>query len=496
MSDSYLRSPIIQDLVFPNLEQSAEVSKGSGSSSTEYKTPEVSEVLFPTLAIAREVISNTLSTRSKQILGAFTFGEMGAIAIGKYELGVSGDIRLSPNGIVARNTAGENTIAIDGETGDLAIKGTILAGSVIAAQMNATQITGQIVNAQIANLAYAKITDVLVTSAQIESLSADKISAGTINASVINVTQLNASNLASGDVPSARMSTNFLAAAQASISTLSAITANIGTITAGSIAASLINSGTLTVGGTSAAQAILLRRDNSGLTNGSTYLRWEGGSRIWSDSSDRIGINSIGSPMYIYVASSQRIIIPSSGQTTIEGGAYLKGNFNVADGWAAKFTGEVRLDTNYIRFSDSSGAKILTVNDMGVTFYRDGDNRGGLSWGNGADLKVDQSGKWFKINGNAKEAIVPTSDGYKALYCIESPEVWFMDFCQKENGQYKIDPMFLEVTVGPYRYVKTEENGIYQVWGKRKGHDHRRFEDRSTNDFKQNEKFLTMRKAL
>lgn len=237
MSDTYLRSPIIKDLVFPGLEDSSSQSNNTSSSSSdaEYSSPQISDVIFPTLQIARETISTTLDTRSKQILGSYTFGEMGAIQIGKYELGVSGDIRIVPDGFVARNTAGENTVFIDGQTGDIAIKGTLLAGSVIAAEINATQITGQLVNAQIANIAYAKITDVLVTSAQIESLTADKISAGTINASVINVTQLNASNLASGDVPSARMSTNFLAAATASISVLSAITANIGAITAGSI---------------------------------------------------------------------------------------------------------------------------------------------------------------------------------------------------------------------------------------------------------------------
>lgn len=234
MSDSYLRSPIIKDLVFPNLENEPTVSSGSGGDG-EYKTPEISEVIFPTLKIAREVISNTLDTRSKQILGAYTFGQMGAIAIGVYEAGISGDIRITPDGLVARNSAGEETIAVDGQTGDLVLKGTILAGSVIAAEINATQIIGQIVNAQIANLDYAKIINVAVTSAQIVSLSADKITAGTINASVINVTQLNASNLASGNVPTARMTTNFLAAAQASVSSLSAITANIGTITAGSI---------------------------------------------------------------------------------------------------------------------------------------------------------------------------------------------------------------------------------------------------------------------
>lgn len=91
----------------------------------------------------------------------------------------------------------------------------------------------------------------------------------------------------------------------------------------------------------------------------------------------------------------------------------------------------------------------------------------------------------FFVNGTAKTAIVPTSQGYKALYCAESPEVWFFDFCDTKE---KVDPLFAEVTEPPYHYIKCE-GGEYQVWGKRKGFNHLRFEDKTEEQFRKNNDF-------
>jgi hypothetical protein len=87
---------------------------------------------FPERIIAPGVISDTINTLSKQILGNFTFGQVGALSIGLYQNGISGEIKLSPNGIVALNVNGETTFALDGATGDATFLGTISAGSLIA----------------------------------------------------------------------------------------------------------------------------------------------------------------------------------------------------------------------------------------------------------------------------------------------------------------------------------------------------------------------------
>jgi hypothetical protein len=90
----------------------------------------------PNIPIARKVINETLNTDSRQILGQYTFGQVGALQVGTYENGVSGDIRISPNGITGRNVNGETTFSIDGTTGNATFKGTLQAGTVIAGDSN------------------------------------------------------------------------------------------------------------------------------------------------------------------------------------------------------------------------------------------------------------------------------------------------------------------------------------------------------------------------
>lgn len=103
-----------------------------------------------------------------------------------------------------------------------------------------------------------------------------------------------------------------------------------------------------------------------------------------------------------------------------------------------------------------------------------------------------------------KAAIVETSKGYRALYCAESPEVWFFDFCRgkrrlKVDGpkfwkwrwewEVKPDKTFMEVTSPPYVAIPTGIRGIVQLWGKRKGLEKKRFEEKSKMEFEANNKF-------
>ena len=78
-----------------------------------------------------DVINARLDTASETILGEFSFGASGAIQIGEYDAGVSGDIKISPSGILARNSANATTIAIDGTTGEItAISLTSATGNI------------------------------------------------------------------------------------------------------------------------------------------------------------------------------------------------------------------------------------------------------------------------------------------------------------------------------------------------------------------------------
>lgn len=83
--------------------------------------------------IPHDVVGVTLNTLNRRILQEFQFTESGALSIGAYKNGVSGDIRLTPNGITARDSAGINTFSIDATTGNAAFKGTLQAGTLIGA---------------------------------------------------------------------------------------------------------------------------------------------------------------------------------------------------------------------------------------------------------------------------------------------------------------------------------------------------------------------------
>ncbi len=74
-----------------------------------------------------DVINTNLDTSAKTILGDFTFGVSGALQIGTYESGVSGDIKISPAGIIGRNSAGNNTFTLDGTTGNATFAGILAA---------------------------------------------------------------------------------------------------------------------------------------------------------------------------------------------------------------------------------------------------------------------------------------------------------------------------------------------------------------------------------
>lgn len=102
------------------------------TSNGEYTNKKIESQPLPTRKIAYELLGNQLNTRSRKILAEFQFTQSGALQIGKYENGVSGDLRISPNGITARDSAGITTFAIDGTTGNATFKGEVQAGAFIS----------------------------------------------------------------------------------------------------------------------------------------------------------------------------------------------------------------------------------------------------------------------------------------------------------------------------------------------------------------------------
>lgn len=132
MDDLKLYTPTeIQDQPFPQ-EGEVQLATTQQTANDTYSPKTTKDSGFPDPRIAVELLSQALNTRSKKIIQPFEFTPSGAIQIGKYESGVSGDIRLSPAGIVARNSLGSETFALDGETGDAVFAGTIQTGAIVS----------------------------------------------------------------------------------------------------------------------------------------------------------------------------------------------------------------------------------------------------------------------------------------------------------------------------------------------------------------------------
>jgi hypothetical protein len=308
------------------------------------------------------------------------------------------------------------------------------------------------------------------------TITGDKLLVNTIYADRIVTHSLTTDQLAYNGVNASVLINNTVTGGTGGKISLATITdANIGSLNAGKITA-----GQLTVGGSGAVSTIYLRRSSSSTpSEGDTFIRWEGGSRMWSDSSNRIGINSIGGELYLYVNSNQ-IAYFGSGNINLYQHLHVP-NIDLALG------GNEGSISNIDRLSGYNDLHIVGNGD--VYFPRDGSDNAGVrfAWGTGKIYSYSSS---INLGGTDKTAIVPTKEGYKALYCAESPEVWFFDFCESKE---KIDPTFLEVTVAPYRFIKCEDGG-YQVWGKRKGHEDKRFEVKNQEEFEKNEAFLNIPK--
>ena len=121
----------IDDQPFPQALGDGDYGETQKTSSGVYNPEEIPEQKFPIKRTAVELLSTALNTKSKKILKEFNFAASGAIQVGTLDLGVSGDLRFSPAGILARNSSGITTFGIDGEAGDAIFAGELRTGSII-----------------------------------------------------------------------------------------------------------------------------------------------------------------------------------------------------------------------------------------------------------------------------------------------------------------------------------------------------------------------------
>lgn len=106
---------------------------GGGVAAQTYAPTTTRPKGIPKKIIAYESIGSALNTKSRKILGEFELVDQGAMRIGKYQNGVSGEIVLTPAGITAKNQAGNTTLGIDVDTGGAVFQGEIRAADFIVA---------------------------------------------------------------------------------------------------------------------------------------------------------------------------------------------------------------------------------------------------------------------------------------------------------------------------------------------------------------------------
>jgi len=90
----------------------------------------VADIIAAAIDSAGHFADDAISTADGTILGEFTFGNSGAIQIGTYESGVTGDIRISPTGILGRDKTGATTFSINGTTGVAVLNGLVVGTNV------------------------------------------------------------------------------------------------------------------------------------------------------------------------------------------------------------------------------------------------------------------------------------------------------------------------------------------------------------------------------
>jgi hypothetical protein len=280
-----------------------------------------------------------------------------------------------------------------------------------------------------------RIGTAIITSAKIADLSITtaKIDTGAITNAKVN--DLSAVKVTAGTLSASRIDAGTITATKLNVSTLSAISADFGTLTAGSI---------------------------TGLTITGSLIRTSSGSNRVEMTSTHVEFFSSGSRRQYFrndIAATYGV-----------GMGFLDlGGSTIRAVWGASGSDLVYGSTNcplllFQTLGDGShpGNIVIEPNDGDVYFLGT-----------------------FQIRGSTKTAIVPTSQGYNALYCVESPEVWFFDIAP---SMAKIDPMFWEVTEGESKTV-TGKSGEVMIFRRRRGFGTIRLETKSRAEFERNVNF-------
>lgn len=133
MADKNYEPEVVQENPFPG-EVVQPISSTQAGTGDNYTPATTKEKTFPKKRTAVELLSTALNTRSRKVLEKFELVQSGGFQIGDFQEGLTGDVRITPNGLTGRNIAGLVTFALDTD-GNLTLIGELRSGSTITGQV-------------------------------------------------------------------------------------------------------------------------------------------------------------------------------------------------------------------------------------------------------------------------------------------------------------------------------------------------------------------------
>lgn len=231
----------------------------------------------------------------------------------------------------------------------------------------------------------------------------------------------------------------------------------------------------------------VVRLDNTGLHN------FNGGGTLLSEFTVS-GIFAYGSTPFSF---KQNPLSAAAGTMGVSGGTFVIGSANSN---ALQIAGSSSLTLASL----GTDVTILSNNNINISpvgsIFMYGQKVFFSNTANDYEFGLSGSTPILIFNGHLKTAIVNTSQGYRALYTNESPEVWFSDFVKGKKKrkfpqfwkfEYNLsyDPLFLETVEGELIIMETKNKDVFQVWGHRKGYKNTRFEKKTKSQFDKNNRF-------
>jgi hypothetical protein len=234
---------------------------------------------------------SAINTATSTIVTPFTFGVSGALQIGTYVNGVSGDLKISPNGILARDDTGATTFSINGTTGVAVLNGLVVGTNVgIGTAVDSAGVTTIVGNTVTTGFVNALNVNAATVSASI-SITTPTITGGTITigtGDAVFIAGANGIQLGDATFADAPFSVDMAGALKATSATITgALTTGAGSSIGGSYLTGAISAWNITAdklrsGTTDANSNIILDPTNSIVRLGPTtgnYITLDGANQ-------------------------------------------------------------------------------------------------------------------------------------------------------------------------------------------------------------------------